>query len=287
MNAHALALLPLVLTGAPALGQWSTDIIPVSRTPAAALSIDGKALFAGGYQYAPVGCGCDVSSVDIYDPLAYPHWSHHDLSVARRTIAAATLDNYAFFAGGYISGTPMAVIDVYDASLGAPSDPAAWSITQLSVARRNHCAVAVGSQVLFAGGRVAGNGLTDIVDIYDASLGLPTNPAAWSTAQLSVPRRDIGATAVGGKAFFAGGDGGADVVDIYDSATGNWSTATLSAPRNGVMAVTVGSKALFAGGVWQGSGSDVVDVYDDATGSWSVMNFNQGRHRLRPGDRRR
>ena len=39
-----------------------------------------------------------------------------------------------------------------------------------------------------------------------------------------------------------------DVVDIYNTATGEWSVAHLSQPRAGVAIYTVGTKVLFLGG---------------------------------------
>ena len=74
----------------------------------------------------------------------------------------------------------------------------------------------MGSEVLFAGGRTAGGGFSNVVDIYDAAT------ATWSTAALSQAREDIATASVGNKVFFAGGDylsGGtwidSNVVDIY------------------------------------------------------------------------
>ena len=39
-----------------------------------------------------------------------------------------------------------------------------------------------------------------------------------------------------------------DVVDLYDSGTGEWSTAQLSQARAGISATSVGAVAIFAGG---------------------------------------
>jgi hypothetical protein len=43
-------------------------------------------------------------------------------------------------------------------------------------------------------------------------------------------------------------DGSANVVDVYNSATGAWTTAQLSEARGCGVAVSVGNVALFAGG---------------------------------------
>ena len=46
----------------------------------------------------------------------------------------------------------------------------------------------------------------------------------------------------------AGGIGGSNVVDLYDSGTGRWSTAQLSQARGALSATSVGTVAIFAGG---------------------------------------
>jgi hypothetical protein len=74
----------------------------------------------------------------------------------------------------------------------------------------------------------------------------------------------MGATTVGTKAIFAGGEsasGYSNVVDIYDSSNDTWSTDTLSQARSWLGATTVGSKAIFAGGNSASGNSNVVDIY--------------------------
>ena len=192
------------------------------------------------------------------------------LSQKRFGLAATTVGNKAIFAGGRtVGGAVSDVVDIYDMSLGAPTNPAAWSTAKLSQAREWLCAVTVGDKAIFAGGRLSDSSGTffDRVDIYDASSG------TWTTASLSQARYALAATSVGGKAFFAGGCGwyiSYNTVDIYDSSLGSptnpaaWSTFTLSQARGWLSAVTVGDKAVFAGGY--GPYSDVVDIYDASLG---------------------
>lgn len=134
----------------------------------------------------------------------------------------------------------------------------------------------VGSKAIFAGGVFydGQNHDSNAVDIYDASLGEPNDPNAWSTATLSQARSSLAATTVGSKAIFAGGwyDDGvsnvkSNVVDIYDSNLGEpndpnaWSTTTLSQARYGLSATTVANKAMFAGGQADSGSSVVVDIF--------------------------
>ena len=81
----------------------------------------------------------------------------------------------------------------------------------------------------------------------------------WTKAQLSLARTALAATAVGGKALFAGGcaasaaaasrtcgGGGSvvDIVDVYDSSSDSWSTGRLSVPRRDLAATSAGTKAF-------------------------------------------
>jgi hypothetical protein len=208
-------------------------------------------------------------------PEAEAQWSTESLSSARRSIAAVSIGDLAFFAGGRDGNIVSAVVDIYDAASGA------WTVDTLSVSRTHLAATAVGGYVLFAGGAIVGTP-TAVVDVYEIATG------TWSTATLSQARFGLAATAVGTKALFAGGATTATrysaVVDIYDSALGApsnpaaWSTAPqLSVPRRLIAAATVGSKALFAGGEMFPFTVAAVDIYDDSTGQWSTASLSAPR----------
>ncbi|MAG35304.1 MAG: hypothetical protein CL878_03520, partial [Dehalococcoidia bacterium] len=210
------------------------------------------------------------------------------LAQAREWFAATTVGNKALFAGG---NNPAGTVhydrvDIYDAAVGPPDDPTAWSTASLSVARRQLAATTVLGKALFGGGYDDIAPYSDRVDIYDSATG------TWSTATLSKGRYVLAATSVGAKAIFAGGydddssnDGAiqSNVVDIYDAVTGAWSTAALSQPRDELAATSVGRYALFAGGVVSGEGPwvhDVVDIYDNKTGQWTTHSLSLRRRSL-------
>src|SRR5437660_1529990 len=71
----------------------------------------------------------------------------------------------------------------------------AWSTATLSEARGVSATVAVGTQVLFAGGVRGPGAYSNVVDIYDALTD------QWTTASLSEPE-SVRATRVGTKALF-------------------------------------------------------------------------------------
>jgi hypothetical protein len=112
-----------------------------------------------------------------------------------------------------------------------------------------------------------------ITPYLQASVASPS--VSHTVASLSQARSGIGATSVGTKAIFAGGEIGpygipVGTIDLYDAATGQWSATTLPTVRGTVSAVTAGSKAVFAAG-------NSVDVYDDSTSQWSSAPITLGR----------
>ena len=87
------------------------------------------------------------------------------------------------------------------------------------------------------------------------------------TDTLSEPRGSVGVTTVGGRVFFAGGQGEgyqnySSRVDIYDPILRTWTTAELSEPHDEVAGVTVGHLAFFAGGHIPGGPHDYSEMVD-------------------------
>lgn len=99
----------------------------------------------------------------------------------------------------------------------------------------------------------------------------------WTYSNLSVPTDYMGATVLGSKAYFAGGEDCVNLkskVEIYDTKSGQWNTSyNLSVARELPFAVTCGSKVIFAGGVdfyISGGVFSTVDIYDTIDQTWSV-----------------
>lgn len=263
---------------------WSVATLSEARANLAAASVGGVVLFAGGNGQ---GFGQPASSVvDIYD-VATGTWSQSALSQPRWSDASTTVGGYALFAGGFPDiygdvpcGSASPTVDAYHAATGT------WSQGTLSVPRVVVQATSVGPYAFFAGGQLCSFGPgSDVVEVYDSSVGPPSDPAAWSIANLSQARA-LGATvSAGGKAFFAGGLAETSpgtweavaTVDVYDSCVGPpsdadaWSVEYLSIPRSLLTATSQGAQALFAGGEDANYAyHDVVDVFDTETGTWSV-----------------
>ncbi|MFT4541144.1 MAG: hypothetical protein ACI841_001522 [Planctomycetota bacterium] len=264
----------LTLAAAPAIGQWSIDSLTEARGKLVAVTIGDYVLFAGGD--SPAG---NYDVVDIYQ-VSTNSWTAATLTVARAFLSGTSVGPYVLIAGGGIdSQTPLAVVDIYDSTIGPPDDSNAWSVTSLSQARSSLAATSVGGKALFAGGA------TDInlprlatVDIYDSNAGPPQDVNAWTVTALSQARASLSAESVGSVAIFASGERGAlgltDRVDIYDSLSDSWSIAQLSQSRlvGDNASTTIGSRAYFAGGqLITNTLSDVIDVYDAQTEAWSDM----------------
>ncbi len=139
-------------------GDWLKPLsLPQSESDSnmAATTVGNLALFAGG-DSDMVGPNRFNGYVDIYDakqggwlqPATLPH--------ARADMAATTVGNLAFCAGGWnSSGGVSGEVDIYD-----PSAPVGdqWVITALSQPRQELVATTVGTKAIFAGG-FGSNGL--------------------------------------------------------------------------------------------------------------------------------
>jgi autotransporter-associated beta strand protein len=107
----------------------------------------------------------------------------------------------------------------------------------------------------------------------------------WTTASLSKGRTCMAAAAAGGKVVFAGGyeagSLGSDIVDIYDTSTGQWTVAKLSQGRANIASTASGNLIFFAGGNYPNNGySNNIDVYDVSNNTWSLMKLSEAKNLL-------
>ena len=192
-----------------------------------------------------------------------------ELSVARAYLGAASVGDYAIFAGGFDGSAPKNTVDAYSSSL-TRSTP-----TALSQARSRLAGASNGTYALFAGG---GNhflnptSVSDLkwyttIDAYSASL-TRTTPAT-----LSVARENMCASRAGEYTLFAGGGTYvvSNVVDAYNASLTRSTPTNVShsVTKEASAAVSVGDYALFGGYSsapsvtnYNTSVSDVIEVYD-------------------------
>lgn len=218
----------------------------VARANFAATTVGDYAIFAGGESatndYGDYVC---EFSMDVYDTSLTLVRSEMILTNERYGLAAATVGNYAIFAGGYNESytTPYSVAVAFDESLTH------HSVNELSNARYQLAATTVGNYALFAGGYLATGRITGVVDAYDDSL---TQTAGLI---MSSGKAEEAATAVDGYALFGGGrynvttstQSTTDSVYLFNESLTGGNTSSLSSARYGRCAATVGKYALFSG----------------------------------------
>ena len=213
--------------------------MPWERGYHASAAIGGYALFAGGEERTTSGSQF-LRSTDVYNAsLTRSRAPDMSDSSGKLNMGAATVGNYALFAGGQAhdrlngKGNLSLEVNVYDTSLTHTM------ATNLNGRPRHYVrGASVGNYALFAGGKD-----TDYdcyyVDAYDASL---TRTAAPYLTRAD--NRDAAAT-VGNYAVFVGSTVSAD---IYDASLTRTAAAILSTERTGLAATTVGNYAIFSGG---------------------------------------
>lgn len=272
----SLAFLLQAMVLGTSYGQWSSLTMPVVKCQHGGAATFDKLYLAGG-----IGPN-DLNAADIrvYDRLMGT-WNADPmvLTEARGRIGCAINGGKLVCAGGYLFNDfqETSTVEIYDLATQEIEQ-----VAQLSVARTDLSALAVGTKILFAGGADLQNNMplecvpSDVVDIYDVVSG------TWSIANLSQARFAMASAVSGDKVFFAGGHIASgemsDRVDIYDNLTGIWSTATLSVPRAFYGGgVAVGDKVLFAGGQLPDGMSNVVDIYDTVDDVWSTATISEAR----------
>ncbi|MFC2101738.1 T9SS type A sorting domain-containing protein [Bacteroidota bacterium] len=208
--------------------------------------------------------------------LTNGQWDTDNLSGPRCQMGSAVLGSKIYFAGGadqYFYQSKVEIYDVVEEEWDEGVD--------LSIARSFPSCVANGAKVFFAGGYVQSttSQCYSEVDIWNSET------EQWEAVEyLSVPRYDISALSYGNKVLFAGGADPIlnlpyDVVDIYDTETGQWSIESLSVERGSMGAAVVGDEALFAGGLINLSPevTDIVDIYNFSTNTWSTHTLSEAR----------
>ena len=158
-------------------------IFSIPRNNIAITSLHQEIVFyAGGdFNYNPINY---VNIVDIYN-ISTNNWTVSYLSVNRSFIAATSLTNMVFFAGGLNNNGSSNVVDYYNIETNQ------WNIIYLSKARYNIASASLENNnlIFFAGGLI--NGSPDsTLDIFDA------NTYTWNTQTLSFVMNGLTATAL-------------------------------------------------------------------------------------------
>ena len=211
-----------------------------------------------------------------------------DLSEAKYNLAAASVGDYALFAGGVLAssdpvndfydGKCTKVVDAYDKSL-TRTNP-----TTLYRPRFNMAATSVGNYAFFGGGQATSyysGEYTSDMDIYDTTL----TQTAIASLDFNEARYNLAAASVGDYAIFAGGSnsGGGRLSSAYAYSTSltKSTPSSLSSSRTNLSAASVGNYALFAGGSdtanYNNPMSTTVDTYNTSLTRSTARSLTTGR----------
>jgi N-acetylneuraminic acid mutarotase len=195
--------------------------------------------------------------------------------VARRALAAATLNGIVYVAGGWNGeATQLARVDAYDPAMRAwqPAPP-------LTIARSQHSLVAALGRLWAVAGWSAERGLVAEVETWGPG------ESSWRTlTRLPTPRREPGVALLGNRIVVAGGfngasdadlDGYSGVVEAYDLTAGTWaSLASLPTPRRGLVLVNLDGALYALGGFNAFDGFlGVVERYDPSRNAWERLDW--------------
>jgi len=254
---------------------WTTaELTKPERQGMAVAGVGNKILFAGG---GDNDWGETTSRVDIYD-VSNNSWSIAELSKGREYLAAATIGNKVFLAGGtswetsasgYSTWVTSNVVDIYDNITGS------WTTASLSERRSNLTATTAGNKIYFAGG-YAGPMVTNIspvIDVFDAS----TN--SWSVSFLQQAKASHASVVVGDKIFWGAGIFNyfdptfypSNSVEIRDLNSGV-SSHVCVIPKINPNAVSTKDRVIFFPGNFENgvySGNEF-DIYDPTSDQWSI-----------------
>lgn len=160
--------------------------LSVPRYNLASASTNAIGIFAGGLETTFSGRSVFSDAVDLYF-LTTNRWMTCSLSVARSSLAGASVNGLILFGGGAVSGGISDRVDIYN------SITSTWSTSKIHIARSELSAASVDCLVIFAGGSVS-----YAVDIFDSS------SAKWSTAVLAFGGSNLGVVAIGLTIIIAG-----------------------------------------------------------------------------------
>ena len=276
---------------------------------------ESYAVIANGQQILTNGTNY-TQYVDAYNPSLVRSSASNSTGLGSSR-SAASVGNYALFAGGYMGGDYYNTVDAYSSSLtkstptSLPSQTAFMGSTSIgsyalfgggkmtktvttynaSLTRNSATSLSTGvnypsgvrnKNYALIGGGASSSGATATVNAYNASM-TKSNPTS-----LSVARREMQGATAGEYALFAGGVGSglSNVVDAYDGSLTRTTPAALSGLRLNHASASIGNFAVFAGGqATNGVSSSTVlpttvDVYDDSLTKNTTMTLGTGRYAL-------
>jgi hypothetical protein len=204
---------------------------------------------------AYIGVGGVARPCFGHDPIEYYGVITPESSAPGGMLAAASVGNYALFAGGTDANSNILnTVNAYSSSL-TRSIP-----TSLAQTCYNATGGSVGNYALIAGGHASTSASRAQVNAYNSSL------ARTAPTSLSQARGGLASANAGNYLLFAGGHSQSSgqscaQVDAYSSSLTRSTPSSLAIARSSMGGARVGTYALFAGG---GTSTDVVTAYSSS-----------------------
>lgn len=202
-----------------------------------------------------------VNTIDVYD-LTTGSWSVEHLSLAGHSIAAATVGDKLFLAGGNGLGNGRErQLDIYNSSTNS------WSTTTLPASfYEGHSAITVGSKVYIAGGQ--GPGDHPIIEIYDNSSN------TWATSTMNINQIFFGTVNVGNKIYWGPGIMGLTpgcLMEVWDVPTGT--SSSMFTGIQDMYYINYGLNTVVQNGKIIFPSQNYFNMYDVQTNTWSTGSF--------------
>lgn len=271
--------LSVTFTATGAGSQWDRVAdLPTPRIVPGAATANGVVYAVGGLFDAY------VANVDAFDPATNTWTPRAPMPTVRGEIGVGVVNGVLYAVGGnngsgYDVTTLRATVEAYDPATNT------WTTRAPMPTPRAGLAVVVVDGVIYAIGGIACRppegescvasspvGLVATVEAYDPA----TN--SWTTkASMPTPRAYLGAAAIGGVIYAAGGQGDASLfigdVEAYNPSLDTWTVrAPLPTRRLGLGAEVVNGQLYAIGGYGAGYFEGrTVEAYDAASDTWTAL----------------
>jgi N-acetylneuraminic acid mutarotase len=131
----------------------------------ATLLLNGKVLVAGGFTSSNIFNYTNLSSAEVYDPVAQTWTLTGSLNVGRGYHTATLLPDGKVLVAGGVNTTNVASAELYDPAFGT------WTLTgSLTNARSSHTATLLPNGKVLATGGLSSKGFLSSVELYDVGL---------------------------------------------------------------------------------------------------------------------
>lgn len=223
-------------------GNWSSANLSLARQGLAAATLGNKVFFAGGGYLNSSANWVNSDVVDIYDNSTNT-WSTSKLSEGRMDLAAISIGNKIYFAGGRSGMTVSKTIDIYDATTNT------WSTSALSEPRAHMASIGVNNKIFWAGGLNSFSSTSpsssDNVEIRDITTGVSSFNCIEARHGFTAVQKDDNII------FFTGqytNSLSGTRFEIYNTTTNTWSTGVLDQKILNSAIISVNNTIYVAGG---------------------------------------